>query len=121
MNKQLSALPDSKTTRIILPYNRQYMIFAVYELLDKNGAEYEKTDASTILAEMSVYGNLSRFSISVNEQETGTVLTVTMVHPCDGLSDAGIRRATTAIADSVSQHLENELEINKATAQRQPV
>lgn len=121
MNKQLSALPDSKTTRIILPYNRQYMIFAVYELLDKNGAEYEKTDASTILAEMSVYGNLSRFSISVNEQETGTALTVTMVHPCDGLSDAGIRRATTAIADSVSQHLENELGINKATAQRQPV
>ena len=121
MNKQLSALPDSKTTRIILPYNRQYMIFAVYELLDKNGAEYEKTDASTILAEMSVYGNLSRFSVCVNEREAGTELTVTMVHPCDGLSDAGIRRATTAIADSVSQHLENELGINKATAQRQPV
>ena len=121
MNKQLSALPDSKTTRIILPYNRQYMIFAVYELLDKNGAEYEKTDASTILAEMSVYGNLSRFSVSVDEQETGTELTVTMIHHCDGLSDAGIRRATTAIADSVSQHLENELGINKATAQRQPV
>ena len=121
MNRQLSALPDSKITRIILPYKRQYVIFSVYEVLDKNGAEYEKTDASTILAEMSVYGNLSRFSISVNEQETGTVLTVTMVHPCDGLSDAGIRRATTAIADSVSQHLENELGINKATAQRQPV
>lgn len=42
MNKQLSALPDSKTTRITLPYNRQYVIFAVYEVLDKNGAEYEK-------------------------------------------------------------------------------
>ena len=121
MNVQLSALPDSKTIRIMLPYNRQYVIFAVYEVLDKNGAEYEKTDASTILAEMSVYGNLSRFSVSVNEKETGTELTVTMIHPCDGLSDAGIRRATTAIADSVSQHLENELEINKVSAQRQPV
>lgn len=42
MNRQLSALPDSKTTRIILPYKRQYVIFAVYEVLDKNGAEYEK-------------------------------------------------------------------------------
>ena len=94
------------------------MIFAVYEVLDKNGAEYEKTDASTILAEMSVYGNLSRFSVSVNEQETGTELTVTMIHPCEGLSDAGIRRATTAIADSVSQHLENELEINKVSVQK---
>ena len=117
MNKQLSALPDSKKTRIMLPYNRQYVLFAVYEVLDKNGAEYEKTDASTVLAEMSVYGNLSRFSVSVNEKETGTELTVTMIHHCDGLSDAGIRRATTAIADSVSQHLENELEINKVFIQ----
>ena len=116
MNVQLSALPDSKTTRITLPYNRQYVIFAVYEVLDKNGAEYEKPDASTVLSEMSVYGNLSRFSISVNEQEAGTELTVTMIHPCEGLSDAGIRRATTAIADSVSQHLENELEINRLKA-----
>ena len=116
MNVQLSALPDSKTTRITLPYNRQYVLFAVYEVLDKNGAEYEKTDASTVLAEMSVYGNLSQFSVSVNEQKTGTELSVTMIHPCKGLSDAGIRRATTAIADSVSQHLENELEINRLKA-----
>lgn len=121
MNKQLSALPDSKTIRILLPYNRQYVIFAVYEVLDKNGAEYEKTDASTILAEMSVYGNLSRFSVCVNEREAGTELTVTMIHPCEGLSDTGIRRATTAIADSISQHLENELEINKVSPKRQPV
>lgn len=113
VNRQLSVLPDSKTTRIILPYNRQYVFFAVYEVLDKNGAEYEKTDASTILAEMSVYGNLSRFSVSVNEQETGTELTVTMVHPCEGLSASGVQRSVTAVADSISQHLENELVINK--------
>ncbi len=53
---QHPVLPDSKTTKRTLPYNRQYVIFAVYEVLDKNGAEYEKTDESTILAEMSVYG-----------------------------------------------------------------
>lgn len=116
MNMQHPVLPDSKTTKRTLPYNRQYVIFAVYEVLDKNGAEYEKTDASTILAEMSVYGNLSRFSVSVNEQETETEITVTMIHPCEGLSDAGIQRATTAIADSISQHLENELMINKLKA-----
>ena len=121
MNVQLSALPDSKTTRIMLPYNRQYVIFAVYEVLDKNGAEYEKTDSSNILAEMPVYGNLSRFSVSVNEQEAGTILTVTMKQPCKGLSDAGIRRATTAIADSISQHLENELEINKVSVPKKTV
>ena len=116
MNRQLSALPDSKTTRIILPYNRQYVIFAVYEVLDKNGAEYEKTNASTILAEMSVYVNLSRFFVSVNEQETETELTVTMVHPCEGLSASGVQRSVTAVTDSISQHLENELVINKLKA-----
>lgn len=113
---QHPVLPDSKITKRTLPYNRQYVIFAVYEVLDKNDAEYKKTDASTILAEMSVYGNLSRFSVSVNERETETEITVTMIHPCEGLSDAGIRRATTAIADSISQHLENELMINKLKA-----
>ena len=122
MNVQQHSIPqDCMTIRLTLPYNRQYVIVAIYEVLDKNSAEYEKTDASTILAEMSLYGNLSRFSVSVNEQETGTELTVTMIHPCEGLSDAGIRRATTAIADSVSQHLENELEINKVSPKRQPV
>ena len=120
MNAQQPIPQDSKITKRTLSYNRQYVIVAVYEVLDKNGAEYEKTDASTISAEMPVYGNLNRFSISVNEQETGTELTVTMVHPCEGLSDAGIRRATTAIVDGVLQHLENELEINKIFVQKQP-
>ena len=107
---------DSNAIKTTLLYNRKYVLFAIYEVLDKKGAEYEKTDASTILAEMSVYGNLSRFSVSVNEREAGTELTVTMIHPCEGLSDAGIRRATTALADSISQHLENELVINKLKA-----
>ena len=122
MNVQQHSIPqDCMTIRLTLPYNRQYVIVAIYEVLDKNSAEYEKTDASTILAEMSLYGNLSRFSVSVNEQETGTELTVTMIHPCEGLSDVGIRRATTALADSISQHLENELVINKVSPKRQPV
>ena len=121
MTVQHSIPQDSKTAKKTLPYNRQYVIFAVYEVLDKNGAVYEKADTSTILAELSVYGNRSRFSVSVNEQETGTELSVTMIHPCEGLSAAGIRRATTAVADSVSQHLENELEMNRVSAKKQPV
>ena len=84
MNRQLSALPDSKTTRIILPYNRQYVFFAVYEVLDKNGAEYEKTDASTILAEMSVYGNMKCYSkcssIPIKKYEITVLLVLNCVN-----------------------------------------
>lgn len=75
---QHSVLRDGKETKRTLPYNRQYVILAIYEVLDKNGAGYEKTDASTVISNMSVYGNLSRFSICVTEQEHGTELSVTV-------------------------------------------
>lgn len=42
MNMRHCALPDRKTTKRTLPYNRQYVILAIYEVLDKNGAEYKK-------------------------------------------------------------------------------
>ena len=110
MRAQHATAQNGNTGKRTLPYNRQYVLLAVYEVLDKNNAEYEKADASTIAAEMAVYGNLSRFSISVKEQEGETELRVTMARPCEGLS---IRRAITAVTDSIAQHLENELVISK--------
>lgn len=107
---------DSNAIKTTLPYNRKYVLFAIYEVLDKKGAEYEKINATTILSEISVYGNTSRFSLSVDEQPFGTELTVTMVCPCEGLSASGVQRSVTTVADSISQHLENELVIKKSKA-----
>ena len=109
---QNQVLQDGKTTKRTLPYERQYVIVAMYEVLDKNGADYEKTDFSTVSSDMSVYGNKSRFSISVNERKAGTELSVTMLRPCEWLSPSGVQRAITAVADSISQYLENELATN---------
>ena len=117
MNVAPHSVPqDSNTMKTTLPYNRKYVLFAIYEVLDKFGSKYEKTESSTFLSEISVYGNKSRFSISVDEQPFGTELTVTMLRPCEGLSDSGIQRSVTAVADSISQYLENELEINRLKA-----
>ena len=113
MRAQYAVAQNGKSVKRTLPYNRQYVLLAVYEVLDKNNAEYEKADASTIAAEIPVYGNLSRFSISVKEQEGETELRVIMARPCEGLSEEGIRRAITAVTDSIAQHLENELVISK--------
>ena len=101
------------STQRMLPYVRQYVIAAVYDIMDRDGINYKKTDSSTIVAEMSVYGNKSVFSISVDEQMPGTELTVSMVHPRTGLSVQGVQRAITAVADSIAQYLENELVINR--------
>lgn len=99
-------------TKRNLPYMRQYVIVAVYDILDKEGVQYKKTDASTIVAEMSVYGNKSVFSISVREQISGTELIVSVIQPYEGLSEQGIGRAITAVADRISQYLENEMGLN---------
>lgn len=100
------------STKRILPYVRQYVIVAVYDVLDQDGVQYKQNDSSTIAAEMSVYGNKSVFSISVSEQVSGTELTVSMVHPCTGLSVQGVQRAVTAVADRIAQYLENEMVLN---------
>lgn len=96
------------TTQRMLPYARQYVIVAIYEVLEQGDDRYKKTDASTIVSEISVYGNKSVFSISVSEQTDGTQLLVSMVHPYEILSADGIQRAITAVADRISQYLENE-------------
>ena len=49
------------TARRSLAYVRQYVIVAIYEVLEQLCAPYEKTDASTILSEIPVYGNKSVF------------------------------------------------------------
>lgn len=33
---------DSNAIKTTLPYNRKYVLFAIYEVLDKKGAEYGK-------------------------------------------------------------------------------
>lgn len=60
------------TTQRTLPYVRQYVVVAIYEVLEQYGVSYEKTDSSTVISEIPVYGNKSVFSISVSEQTDGT-------------------------------------------------
>lgn len=106
------------TAQRTLSYVRQYVIVAIFEVLEQDGVRYEKTDSSTIVSEIPVYGNKSVFSISVSEQAEGTQLLVTMVRPYTGLSANGIQRAVTAVADRISQYLENETVLANASLKK---
>ena len=97
----------------LLPYVRRYVQMAVYDVLDAEGAEYRKEESGAVVARLSVYGNVSTFSLSTEIQDAGTGLTVSMRDPCPGLSVQGEERAVTAVADKVAQYLENELMINR--------
>ena len=61
---------------------------------------------------MTVYGNKSGYERSVSEQPLGTILTVEINAPCEGLSQQGEKRAADYLADHVEQLLENELKLS---------
>ena len=47
----------------LLPYVRRYVQMAVYDVLDAEGAEYWKNESGAVVARLSVYGNVSTFSL----------------------------------------------------------
>ena len=101
-----------RTVRRNLPYTKQLVLYALYDVLDSEKSEYDKTQNGGIAAEVTVYGNRSGFTLSVSEHPPDTVLTVEISDPCEGLSRQGERRAADYLADRVEQLLENELKLS---------
>ena len=78
----------------LLPYVRRYVQMAVYDVLDAEGAEYRKEESGAVVARLSVYGNVSTFSLSTEIQDVGTGLTVSMSRPVGpGRGTGGDRRS----------------------------
>ena len=100
----------------IIPYVRRYVLLGIYDVLDGERVPYQKKE-DTVVAKAEVYGTLSTFSISAEEQEMGTELKVTMLQSCVGLSEQGKERAMTAVMDRIVQYLENELLIHSSVVQ----
>lgn len=100
-----------KSVQRILPYTKQLVLYALYDVLDSEESEYEKAEDGCITAKVTVYGNKSGFALSVSEDPPGTVLTVQVSAPCQGLSQQGRLRAADYLANRVEQLLENEFKI----------
>lgn len=101
-----------KMTQRFLPYTKQLVLYALYDVLDAEESEYDKAEDGEIAARATVYGNRSGFLLSVSEVPPVTVLTVRISDPCEGLSGQGQLRAADYLADRVEQLLENELKLS---------
>ena len=101
-----------KSVRRILPYTRQLVLYALYDVLESENSVYEKENAGHIDADVAVFGNTSGFEITISEEPPATVLTVSVKTPREGLSEQGKLRAADYLADSVEQLLENELKLS---------
>ena len=106
------------TIQRILPYTRQLVLMALYDVLDQEKSEYHKDTGGDILAGVTVYGNYSEFSFTVSEDIPATNLSVAVVSPGTGLSEQGKQRAANYMADRVEQFLENELKIKNLIAKQ---
>lgn len=106
------------TIQRILPYTRQLVLLALYDVLDQEESEYHKGTGGDIFAGVTVYGNYSEFSFTVSEDMPATNLSVAVVSPGIGLSEEGKQRAVTYLADRVEQFLENELKIKNLIAKQ---
>ena len=96
----------------ILPYTKQLVLYALYDVLDSEKSEYDKAENGRIAAKVTVYGNQSGFELSVSDELPATVLMVQISAPCQGLSRQGEQRAVDYLADRVEQLLENELKLS---------
>ena len=96
----------------ILPYTKQLVLYALYDVLDSEESEYDKAENGCIATKVTVYGNKSGFMLSVSEHSPDTVLTVEISDPCDELSRQGEQRAVDYLADRVEQLLENEMKLS---------
>ena len=101
-----------RSVRRILPYTRQLVLYALYDILDSENIVYEKESTGHIDADVTVFGNKSGFSITISEESPATVLTVSITSPRDGLSQQGQLHAASYLADRVEQLLENELKLS---------
>ena len=104
-----------RTVRRNLPYTKQLVLYALYDVLDSEESEYDKAENGRIAAKVTVYGNQSGFELSVSEELPATVLMVQISAPCQGLSVQGQQRAVDYLADRVEQLLEKELKISALT------
>ena len=70
-----------KSVQRLLPYTKQLVLYALYDILEAENSEYDKSDDGYITARITVYGNRSGFALSVAEKLPVTVLTVRMSEP----------------------------------------
>ena len=54
-------------TQRILPYTKQLVLLALYDVLDQEKSEYRRDTDGNILAGVTVYENYSEFSFTVSE------------------------------------------------------
>ena len=68
--------------------SRRMAVYAIFDVLDRMGSQYEQAMVGDIKAEANVLGHSSEYAFAVTEQTVNTsILHVSMLRPASGLTE----------------------------------
>ena len=87
---------------------RRMVVYAVFDVLDRMGCQYEQALVGDIRAETKVLGHISEYAFAVTEQTADTsILHVSMLRPASGMTEEKKQLAIRYLLDSVLQHIDD--------------
>ena len=86
---------------------RRMVVYAVFDILDQMGSQYEQTTMGDIKAEVKVLGNISEYAFAVTQLPQGnSILHITMIRSMASLTEEDKALAIRYLMDCILQHIE---------------
>ena len=87
--------------------SRRMVVYAIFDVLDRMGCQYEQAMVGDIRVETNVLGHISEYAFAVTEQTANTsILHVSMLRPASGMTEQKKQLAVHYMLDSVLQHID---------------
>lgn len=87
--------------------SRRMVVYAIFDVLDRMGCQYEQAMVGDIRVETKVLGHISEYAFAVTEQTANTsILHVSMLRPASGMTEEKKQLAVRYMLDSVLQHID---------------
>ena len=85
---------------------RRMAVFAVFDIIDKMGGEYERALAGEIKAKVNVLGKRSEYAFAVTELTSETsILHISLLQTMEQLTEVEKQLAVQYLMDSVLHHI----------------
>lgn len=86
---------------------RRMVVFAVFDIIDQMGGEYEQSMAGDIQARVHVLGKTSEYAFAVTEVTSETsILHISLLRTLELLTEAEKQLAIRYLLDSVLHHID---------------
>ena len=93
---------------------RRMVVFAVFDIIDKMGGEYEQAIAGDIKAKVNVLGKTSEYAFAVTEVTPETsILHISLLQTMEALKEEEKQLSVRYLLDSVLYHMNEVQELRK--------